>query len=83
MQQGMGSLWYVFSLFLTLGERFFLMEFSVGKKLLIHFIQFYVLAAFVAARVSICGRIETLLFLPGRMKWSIYYSTFKGGNVYE
>ncbi len=83
MQQGMGSLWYVFSLFLTLGERFFLMESSVGKKLLIHFIQFYVLAAFVAARVSICGRIETLLFLPGRMKWSIYYSTFKGGNVYE
>ena len=59
------------------------MESSVGKKLLIHFIQFYVLAAFVAARVSICGRIETLLFLPGRMKWSIYYSTFKGGNVYE
>jgi hypothetical protein len=79
----MGSLWYVFSLFLTLGERFFLMEFSVGRKLLIHFIQFYVLAAFVAARVSICGRIVTLLFLPGRMKWSIYYSTFKGGNVYE
>ena len=83
MPQGMGSLWYVFSLFLTLGERFFLMDSSVGKKLLIHFIQFYVLAAFVAARVSICGRIGTLLFLPVRMKWSIYYSTFKGGNVYE
>lgn len=58
----MGSLWYVFSLFLTLGERFFLMESSVGKKLLIHFIQFYVLAAIVAARVSICGRIETFFF---------------------
>ena len=83
MQQGMGSLWYVFSLFLTLGERFFLMESSVGKKLLIHFIQFYVLAAFVAARVSICGRIETLLFMYDGVRSSIYYSTFKGGNVYE